>query len=396
MRPLYSEGAEGVPGGAPAGARPAPSALPCQNSNNCPKPTPGKGYRLRQSATFYRGRAGLAEAVEIRAEEGEGVDREGRCWERRDDGTWVRIFGGISSAEAKRAFALRRNVEAFAEYYRHEACGFLTIAPKDMQPKELAAAWHDMRKHRLKWVRSYVRVLEPQKRGAPHHHLLAATPFDLKPAAFDWEALQGAAEARKRGDLGEARRLTRQYAQSAPECLRACWHELREACEHYGLGRSEFLPFRKEAGAVAHYVGKYLESGLAVRRDEWKGARRVEYDRTESRDWKRCAAAFGWVSPGARAWRIRVAELAAAVGAETPEALVRRLGPRWAYHARPSIMQEPEGEWRKLLAYYADEYKGTVARKPRAKVGAQVLSWYHGSADGNPWEATEFMAYVPE
>jgi len=153
-------------------------------------------------------------------------------------------------------------------------------------------------------------------------------------------------------------------------------------CRAYGLGRSEMLPYRKAAGAVAHYIGKYLEGGLSYRRDEWKGARRVEYDRKESRAWKRCASSFAWVSPGAKAWRIRVAELARAVGAATPADLVRKLGSRWAYHARPSIMMEPEKDWRTLLQYWAREHGGRVDRKSRLTLGGEVLAWYPGSDEG--------------
>jgi hypothetical protein len=252
-----------------------------------------------------------------------------------------------------------------------------------MSPKEFAAAFDDMRKHSLKWLKAYVRVLELQMRGAPHHHLVAATPYDLKPASFDWEALQGAAEARKAGDLAKARQLTKRYAQSAPDELRAIWAELRDVCAKYGLGRSEFLPFRKEAGAVAHYVGKYLEGGLSFRRDEWKGCRRVEYDRGESRLWKCCGSSFGWVSPGAKAWRDRVGELAAAIGASEPADIVRILGSKWAYHVRPTIMMEPENQWRRFLAYLVNEYGGAMHRKTRLEAGGEVVAWWpaYGETD---------------
>jgi hypothetical protein len=139
------------------------------------------------------------------------------------------------------------------------------------------------------------------------------------------------------------------------------------------------LPFRKEAGAVAHYIGKYLQGGLSYRRDEWRGSRRVEYDRKESQEWKRCASSFAWVSPGAQVWRSRVGELARAVGAQDPEQLRRKLGSKWAYHVRPSIMMEPEKEWRTLLQYWAREYGGLVDRKARISLGGDVLAWYPGS-----------------
>jgi hypothetical protein len=247
-----------------------------------------------------------------------------------------------------------------------------------MSPREFGEIFNDMRKHRLKWMRSYVRVLEPQTRGTPHYHLAVATPFDLKPAEFDWDALYGAAEARKKGDVASARLLTKQYAQKAPPELRECWGELRDLCEHYGLGRSEMLPFRKEAGAVANYIGKYLEAGVCYRRDDWKGARRVEFDRSESSLWRSCASSFAWVSPRASSWRTRVGELAAAVCASDTDDLVRILGRKWAYHARPCIITAPEEEWRFLLAYYALQYGGKMERKHKLTIGGKVLEWWPG------------------
>lgn len=394
------KGAAGTPAGclAPAARSAAaagdggdPSALLHRYSNNSPQGASTKGYKLGKRATIYRGQVGLATVAAVVADGvGEGVDKSGRAWALGDDGqTWERMFGGLTSAEAKRAYALRVNVEAFTDHYRHEQCAFLTLTAQesDMTPKEFGAIWDDMRKTGrghvgLTWLRSYVRVLEAQKRGSPHYHLVVATPYDLQPAAFDWDALRGSYEARKSGDFGKAKALTRQYAESATPELRAIWSELRAVCERYGLGRSEMLPFRKEAGAVAHYVGKYLEGGLSYRRDSWRGARRVEYDRKESRTWKRCGSSFGWVSPGASAWRGRVGELARAIGADDADGLRRTLGPRWAYYFRPTIMTASEPEWRRLMQYTADKYGGRVDRRTAMQQGGEALAWYPSSDEG--------------
>ncbi|HEX2879417.1 MAG TPA: hypothetical protein VHO25_07755 [Polyangiaceae bacterium] len=292
--------------------------------------------------------------MKVHASSGGGVDRDGRTWSMSEDGRTWECFDGISASEAKRAFALRQNVEAFTEHYRHECCGLLTLTAReaDLPPKEFARIWHRMTRRDLAWVRSYVRVLEAQRRGSPHYHLLVATPFDLAPGQFDWEALKGAAEAYKRRDVAQGRALTKRYAQSATEDLRGIWSELREVCEHYGMGRSEMLPFRKEAGAVANYVGKYLEGGLSYRRDEWKGARRVEYERREAPAWKRCGSSFAWLSSGATAWRMRVRELAGAVGARSLSDLRVKLGRRWAYHWRPVIMTATPEEWTELVLHW--------------------------------------------
>lgn len=383
----HSDRAEGCPDAGPR-ERPAPgpSALPCQNSNNSPKFGASKGYKLHKRRTVLRGQIGKASMVQVTAtEDGEGVDHLGRGWKLGEDGkTWERILGGVSSSEARTAFALRRNVEAFADHYERANCGFLTLTPDrvGMSPREFGEAWNAMRRHDLEWITSYLRVLEPQKRGAPHYHLCVATPFDLKPESFDWASLNGAADARKRGDLETAARLTRAYAASAPKELRDCWSDLRRVCKKHGLGRSEFLPFRKEAGAVAEYVGKYLESGLEFRQADWKGARRVEYDRKESRKWKRCGVQFGWVSPGAKEWRMRVGEMALAANVATPEGLSAKLGRKWCYHARADIMTANPFEWYVLLEYIAKRHGGKVVPRERSlSVGGKVLAQWTDSLE---------------
>lgn len=369
----------------PSAAPPPP--LLHQNSNNSPELKVPQGYKLRQKVTVLTGPVAMANPETRVAESGEGMDRDGRCWKLGEDGlTWRRTYGGITSSEAKRAFQLRRNVEAFAAHYRHENCAFLTLTAADaeMTPKQFGEIWNDMTRHKkgggaLAWLKSYVRVLEAQRRGAPHYHLLVATPWDLQPARFDWAALNAASECRKRGDLLKARACTKLYSSSATQELRMVWSELREVCKRYGLGRSECLPFRKEAGAVANYVGKYLEGGLAFRRDSWKGARRVEYDRKESINWRACGARFGWRSPGAKAWRQRVGELAVAIGATDSESMVAILGRRWAYNARPAIVTTGEEEWRDVLMAYARAYGGRVDAKPKLTAGGVVELWWPSS-----------------
>lgn len=379
------------PSGCARGAgAPEGSALLHRYSNNSPKPpteqgqvTQRNGYRLSSVRTVIRGTVGAAVVVTERAANNghsNGLDAQGRAWEKMEDGeTWELLSGGITSAEAKRAYQLRVNVESFTQHYQHERCGFLTLtAGRDstITPKQFGEIWDDMRKHGLLWMLSYIRVLEAQKRGAPHYHFVVATPYDLGGKSFDWEALQASSELRKAGDLAGATAATKRYAASAAPELREIWSELRALCRRHGLGRSEFLPFRKEAGAVAHYIGKYLEGGLRYRRDSWKGSRRVEYDRTESKQWKACGSAFGWVSPGATAWRKRVGELARAVRASSPAELRSRLGARWAYHVRPNILTATEPEWRRFLAHLARIYGGKVLQKPAVVVGGEVLAFY--------------------
>jgi hypothetical protein len=195
------------------------------------------------------------------------------------------------------------------------------------------------------WVQGFIRILEPQRREAPHYHLLAATSFSMEPDSFDWEAFLGAAAAFKAKDQAEGRRLTRQYAKSTSPEVRAAWKLLKEALPKYGFGRSEFVPVRKGGEAVVRYAGKYLEAGLRIRVLGWKHARRVECDRRTSQQWRRCGRQFAWVSPRAQSWRQRVGELGQMAGVDDIGGMTNRFGRRWAYRFREYIIKASATEW---------------------------------------------------
>jgi len=250
-------------------AAPAASGLPCLNSNNSPKAGASKAYKTHREVTYLRGPLGRAQRVTARivgeGAESEGLDRDGRLWRKTGEpGIWEKVLGGITSAEAKRAHSLRLNADAFFNHYGRDICGFLTFSPPRGSPaaddpKELARRFDDARKHGgLAWMRSYLRVLEPRRDGSAHHHLGVATPFDLEPDKFNWESFRRCQEQAPRHGRPpgpDFHRLRKEYVDSAPEQLRECWSELREAGKRFGLGRTEMLPIRTNAEAVAHYVG---------------------------------------------------------------------------------------------------------------------------------------------
>jgi len=349
-------------GAARSAARPA--ALPCLNSNNYPT----SPYRIRKTAVTYQGKPGDAAEVTSRAmSEGSGLDRDGRQWIVGKDGvTWEQAGGRLSMAEAKRAFALRANLQSLFAHYGRERCAFFTLSPlPGTEPKELAAKFNDARKRNFGWMLSYVRVLEPRRDGTAHHHYAVATDFDMKPDAFDWAAFKVCqAQAPRHGNPPgpQFAEMRRRYSSSATPELRACWKENKAVSQAYGLGRVEMLPIRTCAVAMGHYVGKYLASGTSYRNAKWKGTRRVEYDRKESLLWKSCGSAFGFVSDGSREWRKRVDEMAMAACVERDDIVGfrRTFGRTWAYDMRPTIMVTPPEEWREYLSYLVDVYDGTM------------------------------------
>ena len=328
-------GGGGVP--APRDEAPTPPApLPCQNRNN----STGGAYLferdLRTTLGGFRG-------------------SDGRTWANVGEGQFLRCFDGPSSAERKAAFALRLNVEAFVQKWGREHCAFWTLTDAERcHPAEFARRWNSFLAHHGDWILAFIRVLEPQLRKAPHYHLVTAVRWDLRPDTFDWEAFLGAQEARCDRNFERAAELTRKYALSTVPETRALWRRLRTVLPRYGLGRSEFCPMRKEVGAVVQYVGKYLEAGLKIRVQGWKGTRRIETDRRTSPEWKKCSRRFSWNSEGARRWRARVGELGLAVGAADIGDLKGRLWKRWAYHLRGYITVSTDEEWAEFLPVMRD------------------------------------------
>jgi len=298
-----------------------PAGLPCQNSNNSDKPKPR--YRLLPvpgTPNLY-------------------TDKEHKhVWDKHDDDTLWRL-GMPTGAEARSAFHLRLNVAAFINYFGRNHCLFFTVTDeKNLHPTEFARHWNNyLRRHGM-WIVSFIRVLEPQKQGRPHYHLLVAVSWDTKPDAFDWQAFDECQkERRANGPTALFRELRARYKASAAPELVAMWSLLRKVLPRYGLGRAELLPIRKGQEAISEYIGKYLEAGLVIRKHSWKGCRRVEFDRRNKINWLACTRVFAWHSPGAVAWRKRVGELGRALGVTDMDGIRRKLGPKWAYQLREAI-----------------------------------------------------------
>lgn len=320
-----------------AAAAPAPAALPCLNSNNSNK----RGYKL----TPVPGLPGVVSTRDKR-----------QVWEVQDPDTLHRL-GPPTGAEARLAFQLRLNVAAFVAHYGRPHCLFFTVTDNaDLHPTKFARRWNSFLVRNGGWIKSFIRVLEPQKQGRPHYHLLVAVDWDTQPDAFDWVAFDECQrELRENGKTAKFRELRARYKQSTAPELVALWALLRKALPRYGLGRSELLPVRKGEAAIAAYVGKYLEGGLVIRKHSWKGCRRVELDRRAKHDWLACSRGFAWHSDGAVEWRKRVGQLGAALGVEDLDGIRRKLGPKWAYRMRETITNATEEDWLLVLRCLAQD-----------------------------------------
>jgi hypothetical protein len=278
------------------------------------------------------------------------VDIYGATW-TEDDGGYQKRLSAASSRDRKTCFALIENLKDFVTRYGREHCAFWTItAPDQCEPKEFARRWNSFLANHGGFIVDYGRVLEPQENGRPHYHFIVAVPWDMKPDAFDWQAsLFARAEFKAHGRTPLHRELTAKYVTSAVEQTRKKWSYLRRVLPKYKLGRSEFLPIRSAAEAVAKYVGHYLADGLNLRKDEWKGCRRVEWSRrTKIRRLQVNGFAFanftenkktgerGTGGPR-RKWRERCDALLAALGGRREEDMDIFLGKKWRWKFRDQL-----------------------------------------------------------
>lgn len=232
--------------------------------------------------------------------------------------------------QLKAAVTLGHNVKAFINKYGLKNIGFLTITLEEhlgwrneKEWREAQRRFHSLmsgyfRKHFTAWIA----VLEPQYKNGwrIHWHLLIYVGFDIR-TGFDFEA------------VGK-----RDYRSASP-ALRALWKELREKLPLYGFGRAELLPLKKDAEAVAVYLGKYLS------KDGWRAAlsqdfkaRRVRY----SHGWTVANMCWSWNNTGGRKWRKSLRRFAEAMGCYDLgqfQSLAKIMfGPRWAYYLRPLII----------------------------------------------------------
>ncbi len=105
----------------------APAGLPCRNSNNS---TQKQGYRVYEVRSHFINRATgeviVGSTVHLEDSAGRHLDDHG-------EGAF-RVSGSLTSAEARAAFSLRQNVEAFVAHWGREHCGFFTLTDGEGLP----------------------------------------------------------------------------------------------------------------------------------------------------------------------------------------------------------------------------------------------------------------------
>lgn len=226
-------------------------------------------------------------------------------------------------ASAKRtAYALQLNVAAMCDRVGIDQVGFLTLTFADhvLDPRVAQRRMNSLTTNVLRpRYGQAIRVLERQKSGRIHYHLLVNVGADIR-TGVDFEALE-----------------RRDYRSAGP-ALRAEWAFWRRTARKYGFGRTELLPVRATSQAIGRYVGKYISKHLEVRKQEDRRVRLVSYSGLRV-----ASTRFGWANGGAALWRRKVKAFvsmlydAGALPAPTAGAMRLKFGPRWAHYWRDNI-----------------------------------------------------------
>ena len=237
-------------------------------------------------------------------------------------------FAALSTQHRKSAFVLKESVQKLANLYGLAHIGMLTLTFREhiLCPKEAQRRLNSLISNVIKSrYHDYVGVMERQKSGRIHYHLLIALDSDIRTGISFVQVANG------------------DY-RSAPSNLRHEWSHWRTVAPKYGFGRTELLPIRTSTEAIAKYVGKYISKHMEVRNPEDKGVRLVRY----SNGARAGTTRFQFHSQGSKDWRRKVATFAQIVQHKNPhekvntlEDLSRVLGKRWAYRHRDYILALP-------------------------------------------------------
>lgn len=234
----------------------------------------------------------------------------------------------LSTQHRKSSFILKESVQKLANIYGLEHLGFLTLTFREhiLCPREAQKRLNSLLSNVIKpRYRDYVGVMERQKSGRIHYHLLVVLNVDIR-TGFNFRAI-----------------ADNDYKSASP-FLRQEWAFLRKTAPAYGFGRTELLPIKSTTEAIAKYVGKYIAKHMEARQVEDKGVRLVRY----SNGARAGTTRFQFHSIGSKEWRRKLAIFAQIIQARNPDILVSKLsdlspvlGKRWAYKYREFILALP-------------------------------------------------------
>lgn len=226
----------------------------------------------------------------------------------------------LTGAQRRTAFALAFNVESMAKKHGIECLLFNTLTFRDhiTDIREAQRRFNSLRTGVLKRrYLDFIVVVERQKSGRIHYHILAATAHDMR-TGFSFEAAAA-------GDY-----------RSACAALRAEWAFWRTTAKDYGFGRTEQMPVKSTVEGISKYVGKYIQKHIDKRREDDKGARLVRY----SDGARAVSTRFAWANGRGRVWRQKLSQFATRHHVWSIEMMHARFGPHWAFKLSELIAAE--------------------------------------------------------
>lgn len=231
----------------------------------------------------------------------------------------------------KVALALSWNVANLCKTWGIDRVGFLTLTFADhvTDPREAQRRFNSLATNVLrKRYPAFVAVLERQKSGRIHYHLLVVLPDDIR-TGIDFDAIAN-------GDY-----------KTANKSLRLEWAYWRKTAPVFRFGRTELLPIKSDADALGQYVGKYIAKGQAFRTDADKGVRLVRY----SGGARMATCKFAELNKYPNEWRAKVCTFVRQMAEAYPHRRIRDMddlafhfGSRWAYQYRDYILGLPPSD----------------------------------------------------
>ena len=171
----------------------------------------------------------------------------------------------------------------------------------------------------------YVCVLERQKNGRVHYHLIIALPVDV------------------RTGFNHAQVDERNYGSVCPWLLKE-WGHWRRTLPRYKFGRASLVPVKSTEDAVSFYLSKYISKHIEAREERDKGVRlvRISYGA------KAGTTRFNWGTLGNRLWREKVGAIGKSFGIAEAD-ISKAFGRSWMYKHQDLIQAV------KIKTYWSEE-----------------------------------------
>lgn len=272
------------------------------------------------------------------------------------------------ASAARTAYALKVNVEAAVAAWGLERTGFLTLTFSDhvLDPKEAQRRMNSLTTHALRpRYGGAIRVIERQKSGRIHYHLLVNVGVDIR-TGFNFAAIKN-----------------HDYRTASP-ALRSEWAFWRRTAKKFGFGRTELLPVISTGAAVGRYVGKYISKHFSVREERDLGVRLVSYIGPRVATVK-----FAWAKGRGADWReglgALVRDLAAMgqIDSASVDAMRRRFGSRWAWSWKEAIAGRAQTAARVRQQSAVDQVTGEIYECAKGESNeVERIGVTHGDAFG--------------